>query len=358
MVNSSDNSSTEDDHSIEYHDSAAATVAASISRFIILYVEAIVVFGGLIGNALIVNVFRKSNYYNKSIHVYIRTMSLMNFLVIGGPLMMHWLNYNFFPQRKNLRLCVLLITVGRVCFDSSAWLIVAMASNQYIAVLFPHDFKTSCSTRRCWATVAIVVGCSLAKNSYVPWVAGFVQLRVGTKICCIVPDYESIITVSYQWFDLCMSSVFPYLAMTYFNGRVYWRLRAKKTYGRKVRQLTTMLLIVSHLFIVSSLSKKIADVVLTYKPDDPMFDADILILVIASAPTISYAAGASNIWVYLAVCKEFRNDVLALVCPCLKKQKVDVIVASGHQTGRVPVTTGRQSPSATKVAPKLQELQV
>ena len=71
-----------------YSDHSGYT-ADKVEKFVTLYVEGITLFSGLLANAIVFVFFGRKNYYNNSIHVYIRSLSVFNFIILIGPLTTH-----------------------------------------------------------------------------------------------------------------------------------------------------------------------------------------------------------------------------------------------------------------------------
>jgi len=324
------------DHS-GYNDSLYQTntdhsghTADEVENFVTLYIEGFALFSGLLGNALVFVVFGRKNYYNKSIHVYIRSLSVFNFIILIGPLMTHWLNYNFFPERKHPNICALFLTIGRICVDCDAWVIAAMSFNQYVAVLHPHNFKTLCSLNHSRLTVLVMAILAMLKNAYNIKTAGFVEHRDGKKVCVVVSNSSNGSTLAYQWTDVFVACVLPFVCMTFLNVRVALRLGTKRKHEAKVRQLITMLSVVSIIFIVASLCKKISAIVLTHTLHQAGYNMSYLTLTISFARVVWCTANAANMWVYLALCPQFRADILRAVCPVWKSPAIEPSSSGQH----------------------------
>ena len=304
--------------------------ADEVENFVTLYIEGIALFSGLLANALVFVFFGRKNYYNKSIHVYIRSLSVLNFIVLVGPLTTHWLNYNFFPERKHPTMCALFLTIGRICVDCNAWVIAAMSFNQYVAVLHPHNFKTLCSVNHSRLSILVIAILAMLKNAYSIKTAGFVEHRDGAKLCVVVSYSAKGSTHVYQWIDVLVACVLPFVCMTYLNARVALRLGSKRKLEAKVRQLMAMLSVVSIIFIVAALCKKISAIVLTYSLHQSGYNMSYLMLTISFARVVWCTANAANMWVYLALCPPFRADILRAVCLRWKSPIVEPSSSGRH----------------------------
>ena len=226
-------------------------------------------------------------------------------------------------------MCALFLTIGRICVDCNAWVIAAMSFNQYVAVLHPHNFKTLCSVNHSRLNVLVIAILAMLKNAYSITTAGFIENRDGTKLCVVVSNSSNGSTLAYQWTDVFVACVLPFVCMTYLNVRVALRLGSNRKHVAKVRQLMAMLSVVSIIFIVSSLCKKISAIVLTYTLHKAGYNMSYLMLTISFARVVWCTANAANMWVYLALCPQFRADILRAVCP-LSKSPIIAPFSSGR----------------------------
>ncbi|KAI0239930.1 hypothetical protein LSAT2_009355, partial [Lamellibrachia satsuma] len=111
-----------------------------VSNFLNLYLEAVIIFGGLLGNAIVIGVFSKKTYRKNATYTYIRILAVIDFVTLAVPLTTHWINCNFRQSGKNIRMCKSGLFMARIVLDCSAWIVVAVNGNHFIAVVYPFKY--------------------------------------------------------------------------------------------------------------------------------------------------------------------------------------------------------------------------
>ena len=106
--------------------------------FIDMWIEAVILFGGALGNCLLFAVFNCSRSYNSvSIYLYLKVLAVVDFCSLSITLATHWVNYNFLPGNKNLYLCKTVLFTATECLDYGACIIAAMSVDRLIAITMP-----------------------------------------------------------------------------------------------------------------------------------------------------------------------------------------------------------------------------
>ena len=112
-----------------------------VSNFLNLYIEAVILFGGLLGNAIVIGVFSKKTYQKNATLIYIRILAVIDFVTLAVLLTTHWTNYNFRHSNKSVWLCKSILSMARIFLDCSAWIVVAVNGNHFIAVVYPFKYS-------------------------------------------------------------------------------------------------------------------------------------------------------------------------------------------------------------------------
>ena len=131
-----------------------------------LYLEALILFGGIIGNLLMFAVFFQRRLVN-STDVLIRVLSSTDFLLLSVCLMTHWINYNFNTSGKHLALCKTVLFLSLFLFDLEAWTMVCLTIDRCICVIRPTKAKILCTPRNSAYALLVILIITASKNWYV-----------------------------------------------------------------------------------------------------------------------------------------------------------------------------------------------
>ncbi|KAI0238379.1 hypothetical protein LSAT2_010944 [Lamellibrachia satsuma] len=140
-------------------------------------------------------------------------------------------------------------------------------------------------------------------------------------------DNANPLHVTYTWFEVSISSIVPFLLLVFFNVHILRQLyghsanvEVATTFAlmkqQRNRRMATMLILLSTLFIVFTLPKKIANLLqghLAAHGSDAHNKA-IFILVQSVAHKLWYSSSAVNVWIYIAFNAQFRRDVARIFC--------------------------------------------
>ena len=143
-----------------------------VASFVDLYVEAILLFGGIFCNSIIMIMFCGKKYQKKSGYSFIHCLAFIDFLLLSIVLMIHWVNYNFEKGNKNIYLCRVTVFLGRQLFDFEAWVIAAMSVFRWISVTYPLRAKFWCTVFRARIVICTSAVATILKTStHFGWLA-------------------------------------------------------------------------------------------------------------------------------------------------------------------------------------------
>ena len=200
-----------------------------IGRYFNLIYPPILIVIGTIGNILSFLVCIQRKNRNSSPSIYIATLSVLDTIMLLVGLLQYWLLFNFFTKALTEEHCNGMYFVVNFFGNFSHWTIVAITLDRFVVVIFPLK-KASFSTPKKTRMVLIIIGVIAAvKNIHFIWTVDFVyNEKTGAAMCAFGLVSKGSWVVSYQWFEVCVSSIFPFLIIVTANTCIIYKLQARK----------------------------------------------------------------------------------------------------------------------------------
>ena len=299
-----------------------------VAAFLDLYVEALLLYGGIICNLIIVVIFFGKKYQKKSSYIFIHCLAFIDFILLSVVLMTHWVNYNFKKGNKNIYLCKTILFLARDLFDFEAWVIVTMSVDRWIAITYPLKAKFLSNASRARKAIGCIFLGTFAKNIYTFWVAGFaLAMNKKNKICTLLYSKEIWIDNLFPWIDLFVGSILPFLMVVTFNCLVIYQIKksskkranmtmntaaieSQKTREAKESQLSRLMLLISFAFLILTLPRQLF-ILIWNNISIPVTTHNLAIyaLVHSISQKFWFANSSVNFWFYFSSGSQFRRDL-------------------------------------------------
>ena len=301
----------------------AVFLERKITEFLDLYVEAAILFVGIVGNVLVLRVYSGESYSNRPMFVYLRALAAVDLLALSVVLCTHWMS-NFVtihadaedPSSVDVLVCKSIIMLAQELFDYSAWLVVAMACTHVIALTRPHQFARVCTVTIAGVVVGVTGASTMLKNAYVFRLGAIIAPANSTKsMCVLLYEKQRPADTAFAWLDLVSCRIVPLCLLVYCSFRILLGLCTMTTgqvvHAAKKRQIAIMLLFVSVCFVLLTLPNKVLTAALSNR-ERPAFEshqAAVDLLAITISLKLNLLNYAVNVWIYCIVSTEFRNDL-------------------------------------------------
>ena len=299
-----------------------SSIHRKIINFVDLYIEGLLIISGIISNLLILAVFIRRKVKHSS-DIFIRALSVTDFLILSICLNTHWINYNFNQTGKAVPLCKTILFLTTFFFDFEAWVIVSMTIDRFICVTIPFKAKTWCVPRTAWIVLGTILSITLLKNWYIIVMGGFeYNKHMGTKICTFMYDQSKLVDRVYPWFDVAWGSVLPLVLITSLNGCIIRGLKQagqtvtnKQESNRKIRerQVTISLVVISFVFLMLTLPRKMFLLAYAYLPVPDgaarTYHAMNYQLLLSITSSLWFTNCAINIWLFSLSGSKFRKEL-------------------------------------------------
>ena len=260
-------SSAKENTEITFMDQVENYTTFIIASFIDKYWFPVLLPIGFLGNTLSFIVMTKPNNRKMSTCIYMAAIS------INDNLMMCLLSYHalvvvvFKNNEYHPMECKIIDFLGLFTLHNSTFQIVAMTVDKYIAIKRPHKAATYSTPRRAKMITVGVSLCALYYNG--PHL--FLSRVIGRH--CIAYSVDKIITRVYSWFSFVLNALIPFTLLIYMNYVIVKTVKnsrkmftendtttgtarnqgmkaRQKTMKNAEKQLTTMLLLVTTLFLI------------------------------------------------------------------------------------------------------------
>ena len=192
-------------------------------RFLLLYYPPIIIFIGCIGNFLIVAVMVQRRHLKHNTCVYMVVLSIIgNFILTLFAAL--WVIRNFYPNSSHPIMCKTLNFIAYCLFDVSAWILVAMTIDRFLAVNFPLralSWRTVKRTKRIIISIFIIV---VLKNIHIFFTTNLLYSNeVKSNICTYTSDKTFIKVVN--WLNTIIGAVLPFVILITANARILYIIK-------------------------------------------------------------------------------------------------------------------------------------
>ena len=316
MMNSTEQSVTPD----FFLQEAESYTTYKVAKFIDNYYFPVLIPIGLLGNTLSFLVMIKPNNRKVSTCIYMAAIS------INDNLMLSWTFrtwYSFTFKSNYPKLCKLTAYGSYLILQNSTFQIVAMTIDKYIAIKWPHRAATYSTPSRAKFIILVIFIFAAVYNLPHYFMANVIEGQCGFSV-------ENTLAKVHSWLSFVLNGVIPFSLLIHMNYAIVKTVRESQemfrsnvgTAGMETRQktmksaenqLTTMLLLVTTLFLILILPSYIKFIYAAFsRPDTPSKFADSLLISEISYHLYVTNSGI-NFFLYCVSGKKFRSDLKEMV---------------------------------------------
>ena len=279
---------------------------------------------GLIGNTLSFLVMIRPNNRQVSTCIYMAAIS------INDNLMLLFVLHDWLVSAMNIHKwhefeCKIHVYNVVFSLQNATYQVLGMTVDKYVAIKWPHRAATYSSPRRAKIIILTIFILVLIYNMPHFFITTLIE---GS---CYGYSVKSIFTKVYSWFNIVLYAIIPFIFLIHMNYVIVKTVRnsrkmfrtnvgtmeidaREKTMKSAENQLTTMLLLVTTLFLILVLTTYIRFIYAAFvTPDTPSKFATSLLIFEISYKLYVTNSGI-NFFLYCVSGKRFRNDLKALIC--------------------------------------------
>ena len=217
-------------------------------------------------------------------------------------------------------------------FQLSSWLLVTVTTERLISVMFPHQVKLNCTTKKSGITVLVIIMCLAAVNAhyfygyrlqYIPS-DSLQRLQCGPRHELV--DYSIFLYRYWSWIDFVISFAVPFAIMLIDNILIIVNLKRQTNRRRKMsishtekeeRSVTVMLIALCIIYFICLLPCEVFFIVLPYLREaaikmpfaNMMKRMDYLLFLHTIVSCLSYINSTTNFILYFLSGTRFRAEV-------------------------------------------------
>ena len=299
-----------------------------VATYIAYYWFPVLIPLGLIGNTLSFLVMVKKNNRKISTCIYIAAISINDSLLlcfglhdwlVGALKVSQWCEWE----------CRIAAYLDNLTLQCATYQVLAMTFDKYVAIKWPHRSAIYSTPRRTKVIILTVI------LSVVIYNLSHLYTTAVVAGACYGYSVKSILTKVFSWFTIVINAVIPFTLLIHMNyvivktvknsrkifrnsvGSAKQEIR-EKTMKTAENQLTTMLLLVTTLFLILLLPTYIRFIYVAFvSPDTPSKFATSMLLSEISYKLYVTNSGI-NFFLYCVSGQKFRNDLKEIVC-CIRR---------------------------------------
>ena len=313
-----------------------------VAKYINKYWLPILIPFGLVGNTLTFLVMMRPNNRNISTCIYMAAISMndnaMMFIEIHA-----WFVSAFDIHGWYLWECKIAAYLVFSSLQCATYLILAMTVDKYIAIKWPHKAATYSTPSRAKIIILTIVTFVALYN----FPQFFITMLI--KGNCYAYSAEGILTKVFSWSTFVLNGVIPFTLLIHINYVIVKTVRnSRKMFTRNVgteavdrrqktmksaeNQLTTMLLLITTLFLILLLPTYMRFIYASFVTSDTPSKFAYSLLIFEISWKLFATNSGINFFLYCVSGTKFRNDLKEIVC--CKGKTTSSLVLSSTDTNR------------------------
>ena len=331
---------------------------------LIKYCLPIIIFVGTFGNVMSFLIMVQREIRQTSTFFYLATLAVADTVVLYISAFKTWIMVltGFELLHQSTAACKISIFLTQFCVHFSAWLIVAVTVERFLAVWFPLRATTMCNLARAKFVTVMIAMIFILINSHIFWTAKLHTLHNG-QVKCMSYAYENIVCKVFPWIYLVLYSFLPVLVLLLFNTLIIVNLAKSKPLFQAMtkndqqtrydhQKLAVCLLVISFTWIVTTMPRPLYPFFME-KPRTVSEQAET-VFIRTLCFLLMYVNHAVNFFIYGLTGQRFRMELRRFLCRVhLRKQQPKprlTFKSSGSGSGQessLPLVSTPQTEMAT-----------
>ena len=298
-----------------------------VAGYIAYYWFPVLIPLGLVGNTLSFLVMIKPNNRKVSTCIYMAAISINDSLLLCFGLH-DWLVGALKISQWREWECKIAAYLDNLTLQCATYQVLAMTFDKYVAIKWPHR-STIYSTPRTAKVIILTIIVSVV-------IYNLPHLYTTTIVegACYGYSAKSIITKVFSWFTIVINAIIPFTLLIHMNyilvktvkdSRKMFRnsvgsagvATREKTMKSAETQLTTMLLLVTTLFLILLLPTYIRFIYAAFVTSDTPSKFATSMLISEMSYKLYVTNSGINFFLYCISGQKFRNDLKEIIC-CIR----------------------------------------
>lgn len=312
-----------------------------VAQWIWIIMSPILIITGTIGNILAIAVLIRPRLRNHSTMLYLLVLAFADIFVLYTGLLRYWIReqYGHDYRVHSLISCRIHSFLTYFSLDFSVWLLVAVTVERFLMVKFPLKARTLCTRKHATVVIAGIFIMLVGINQHFFWMQEL-YTQSGMNIC--FPKTHDVhiyfMNIVFPWIDFAIYSAIPLIFMIICNTLIIWNLvsrerRLKQSItadqttncveqclplpkSTKLANVTRMLLVVTCMFVVTTLPIDIYLIIIPYLTadmDSQSHDYAMVKLGWAIVNMLQYLNNAIHFILYCLSSSSVRKELATLV---------------------------------------------
>ena len=323
-----DNSTSETGKQDIFLQEAQTYLTYKLTKYIAKYWFPVLIPLGLVGNTLSFLVMIRPNNRKVSTCIYMAVISINDNVMLSSALY-DWFVVGVYIREWYLLECKINAYSPNFSLQCSTYLVVAMTIDKYIAIKWPHRAATYSTPRRAKITILTIITSAAMYN-----VPHFFTTAV-VEGNCYGYSVKGIFTKVYSWLTIAINATIPFTFLIHMNYVIIKTVRSsrkmfrenvgttgvdsrQKTMKSAENQLTTMLLLVTTLFLILLLPTYIRFIYAAFVTSNTPSKYASSIFFSEISFKLYVTNSGINFFLYCISGQKFRNDLKEIVC-CIRR---------------------------------------
>ena len=279
---------------------------------------------GLVGNTLSFLVMIRPNNRKVSTCIYMAAISINDNVMLFFALH-DWLVGTMNIREWYLLECKINCYFAFLSLQCATYLVLSMTLDKYVAIKWPHRATTYSTPKRAKVIILTIICLVLTYNLPHFFITNLIKGK------CYGYSVKGILTKVYSWFTIVINAVIPFTLLIHMNYMIVKTVRKsckmfhggvgiaglearQKSMKTAENQLTTMLLLVTTLFLILLLPTYIRFIYAAFVMSDTPSKFATSLLVFAISYKLYVTNSGINFFLYCISGKKFHSDLKQILC--------------------------------------------
>ncbi|XP_076105281.1 putative G-protein coupled receptor 139 [Mytilus galloprovincialis] len=305
------------------------------AMYLIKWVMPLIIFTGTVGNIFSFIVMLRREMRQTPTFFYLAMLAIADTLVLFVSAFKTWLRTvsGFELSHINAFSCKLTMFLVHFSIQFSAWLIVAVTIERFLAVWFPLKANSMCNLSRARFITFMTAMIFILVNIHIFWTAQLFPTKQsldGSNFVCAAYAYENFVCRIFPWINLILYSFLPCLTLLIFNILIIICLMKTKHIPNTMtkddcqirnthRKLAITLIFISFAWIITTTPRPLYGL-FAPKPKSYEDMADTLMWRVICYQ-LMYINHAVNFFLYCLSGEKFRIQFKKFLCQLCRRRK-------------------------------------
>ncbi|KAK6180005.1 hypothetical protein SNE40_012230 [Patella caerulea] len=318
---------------------------------LVIWLFPLIIIGGTIGNLLSLVVMLRREMRQTSTCFYLATLAITDTSVLYISAFKTWIRIltGFELLHVSNAACKGIMFLVYFCNHFSAWIIVAVTIERFLAVWFPLKAGTMCSVSRAKFGTFVIASVFILVNSHLFWTAELVSTTSSMSsdhLMCIGYVYKTFVCKVFAWINLMLYTFLPFIVLLIFNILIIINLlkhrqvltstmtKDDQQTRNNHRKLAITLLTISFVWIITTMPFTCHALL---KPKSQSYhDIAVNFLTKFICYCLFYTNHSINFCLYCITGQRFRHEMKKLFCRKQKNKPITKMTfktsGSGHDS--------------------------